>query len=99
LLLPCSLLPIVIGIFGSSHALYQGFDIMNHLSLGSDPVMQPGEFVIPLIAGSFLSGTFIFLTIVILFINSNRNSRTPPKETEQGVAPQSATRSEFDFPA
>jgi len=99
LLLPSSLLPIVIGIFGSSHALYQGLNFMYHRSQGSDAVMHPEELVIALIAGSFLSGIFIFFTVVILFINSNRNSRIPPKETEQGVTPQSATRSGFDFPA
>ena len=83
LLLPSSLLPIVIGIFGSSHALYQGLHFSYNRSQATDIVRPPEELVIPLIVGSLLSGTFIFLTVVLLFINSNRRSRINPKETEQ----------------
>ena len=83
LLLPSSLLPIVIGIFGSSHALYQGLHFSYNRNQATDIVRPPEELVIPLIVGSLLSGTFIFLTVVLLFINSNRRSRINPKETEQ----------------
>lgn len=84
LLLPCSLLPIVIGIFRSSLALYQLLDFIHPRSQGSDVVMHPEELVIPLIASSFLSGISLFLTIVILFIDSHRNSRNISIETESG---------------
>jgi hypothetical protein len=60
LLVPSSLLPIAIGIFGSSHALYQGLDFLHNHSKYSDAVLRPQELVIPLIAGSFLSALFIF---------------------------------------
>jgi hypothetical protein len=86
LLLPSSLLPILIGIFGSSHALYQGLHFMYHRSQGCDAVMHPEELVIPLIAGSFLSGIFIFFTVVLLFINNNRRSKINPKEAEQDAS-------------
>lgn len=82
LLVPSSLLPIVIGIFGSSHALYQGLDFIHNHSLG-DPVLHPEEWVIPLIAGSFFSAIFIFLTIMVKFINNSRNSNNTKKETDQ----------------
>ena len=65
LLLPSSLLPILIGIFGSSHALYQGLHFKYNQSQATDIVRPPEELVIPLIAGSFLSGIFIFNTIIL----------------------------------
>lgn len=67
LLLPCALLPVMIGLFGSSLGFYQVLDFTP--SPGAcDGVSNPAEAVLPLIAGSFLSTCFIFLSLVILFI-------------------------------
>ncbi len=83
LLLPCSLLPIIIGICGSSYALYHGLVFMYHRNQSSDAVMHPEELVIPLIAGSVLSGVFIFSTVLILSINGIRNSRITQKVADK----------------
>ena len=66
LLLPCALLPVMIGLFGSSVGLYEVLDFTS--PIGSDAFLRSAGAVLPLIAGSFLSTCFIFLSLVILFI-------------------------------
>lgn len=65
LLLPCSLLPLVIGICGTSITLqsYLGFIPSPH----SDLVWRLAEVLSPLIAGSFLTALFLLMTLMILF--------------------------------
>ena len=65
LLLPCSLLPITIGIFGSSFGLYTGLEFIQSAPL-EGITGNPAELLLPLIAGSLLSAVFIFLSIVII---------------------------------
>ena len=56
---------------------------MYHRNQSSDAVMHPEELVIPLIAGSVLSGVFIFSTVLILSINGIRNSRITQKVADK----------------
>jgi len=71
LLIPCSLLPIIIGIFGSSYGLHGALESMRfHPYNGANSIgsisYHPEELLLPLIAGSFLSAVFIFLSIAII---------------------------------
>ncbi len=73
LLLPCSLLPIIIGMFGSSLGLHTALELMQgppQEGLSS----RPAELLLPLIAGSFLTAVFVFMSIVIMFLGQFSNA-------------------------
>ena len=67
LLFPCSLLPITIGIFGSSLGLHAALELMQG-SPREGLSSRPAELLLPLIAGSFLTAVFVFMSIVIMFL-------------------------------
>jgi len=73
LLLPCSILPIVIGVFGSAIGLYEILDFAQspQAAYGDGGSYHTAEVLIPLVAGSFLTGVFLFLTMVTWFIRGS----------------------------
>jgi hypothetical protein len=70
LLLPCALLPVMIGLFGSSLGLYEVLDFKPS-PYACEAIFRPAEAVLPLLAGSFLSTCFLSLSLVILFIKGS----------------------------
>ena len=69
LLLPCALLPVMIGLFGSSLGWYGMLDFSP--PFGSEVSYRSAGALLPLIAGSCLSACFLFLSLVILFIQGS----------------------------
>jgi hypothetical protein len=84
LLLPCSLLPVTIGIFGSSIGLHTALEYMQGPPL-EGVTTHPAELLLPLIAGSLLSSVFIFLSIAIIVLVRFPRIRRRIQFAEQAV--------------
>ena len=72
LLMPASLLPILIGVFGSASACYGGLRSLRfppNSGLACEWVIAWEEGMIPLVAGSFLSIVFVLMSLVFQFIH------------------------------
>ncbi len=71
LLMPASLLPILIGVFGSASAYYGGLKSLRFPKNSelTNWVTAWEEGMIPLIVGSFLSIVFVLITLVFQFIH------------------------------
>jgi hypothetical protein len=74
-LMPCSFLPLVIGLFGTSWWFYSGWLSLkdSDLNAGSrvacELTVHWGSVALPLIVGSFLTMLFIMISLVFQFIH------------------------------
>lgn len=74
-LMPCSFLPLVIGLFGTSWWFYSGWQFLSDSALNAGsrvacgPTVRWDSLALPLIVGSFLTMLFIVISLVFQFVH------------------------------